>query len=400
MNAHVRCFSGIILSILGVLLLEGSVNGGEPFHSAELVFPLHHQHNHAPAIVETETGDLIVSWYRGSGERSADDVAIYGSRLRKGSSTWSEPFLMADTPGFPDCNTAMFIDSRERLWLFWPLILANTWESCLTQYRVSSDYSDDGSPNWSWQGSIPLQPQNFRPVMLEGLKHWMALSEINRDISDERLSMLTDRIDNKLLSRLGWQPRCKPTVLPTGRILLPLYSDTYSVSIMAISDDEGESWYASEPLAGFGNIQPAVLRRQDGTLIAYMRENGPLDHVRTATSIDDGITWSAVGTSGLPNPGSGLDAVVASSGRWIIIYNDTTSGRNSLAVSMSDDEGEAWKWTRHLERHDSGSYHYPAIIQGADRSLHAAYSYFVEGGKSMKHATFNEAWIEAGDEVE
>ena len=107
--------------------------------------------------------------------------------------------------------------------------------------------------------------------------------------------------------RLGWQPRCKPTVLPSGRILLPLYSDTYSVSLMAISDDQGKTWSASRPLAGFGNIQPAVLRRRDGTLVAYMRENGSLRKVRVAESKDDGVTWGPVGATDLPNPGSGLD---------------------------------------------------------------------------------------------
>jgi predicted neuraminidase len=80
------------------------------------------------------------------------------------------------------------------------------------------------------------------------------------------------------------------------------------------------------------------------------------------------------------------------------VYNDTTRGRGSLAVSLSDDEGRTWKWTRHLERHDSGSYHYPAIIQGGDGTIHAVYSYFVAAGKSMKHAAFNEAWIKQGDE--
>ena len=85
-----------------------------------------------------------------------------------------------------------------------------------------------------------------------------------------------ERLGDKLYQRLGWQPRCKPTVLPSGRILLPLYSDTFSISIMAVSDDGGQTWYASKPLIGFGNIQPAVLRRDDGTLVAYMRENGPL----------------------------------------------------------------------------------------------------------------------------
>jgi predicted neuraminidase len=84
-------------------------------------------------------------------------------------------------------------------------------------------------------------------------------------------------------------------------------------------------------------------------------------------------------------------------GHWLLVYNDTTEGRNSLAVSLSDDEGRTWKWTRHLERAESGSYHYPAVIQGQDGTIHAVYSYFVAGGKSMKHAAFQEAWVLAGD---
>jgi hypothetical protein len=75
-----------------------------PSYHAELVFPLHPLHNHAPGIVECPNGDLLVSWYRGSGERQADDVAVYGARRRKGTGQWSEPFLLADTPGFPDCK--------------------------------------------------------------------------------------------------------------------------------------------------------------------------------------------------------------------------------------------------------------------------------------------------------
>src|SRR5262245_4581003 len=71
-------------------------SANQPRFSAELVFPLHPQHNHAPAIVECPNGDLLVSWYRGSGERRADDVAVYGSRRRRGQEKWSEPFLMVD----------------------------------------------------------------------------------------------------------------------------------------------------------------------------------------------------------------------------------------------------------------------------------------------------------------
>lgn len=371
--------------------------GDAPLHEAELVFPLHAKHNHAPGIVECPNGDLLVSWYRGSGERSADDVAVYGARKKAGSDRWSDAFLLADTPGFPDCNTTLFIDSKNRLWLFWPLILANSWESCLTCYRVSSDYQGDAAPKWDWQGVIPLQPKDFEEVLVKEFAAWqkqIAGFTAPRLLTDE---LVKKRASDKLLSRLGWQPRCKPTVLRSGRILLPLYSDTYSAGLMAISDDEGKTWTASRPLAGFGSIQPAVVERKDGSLVAYMRENGPFKKIRVSESKDQGVSWGSVGTIDLPNPGSGLDALRLQSGNWLLIGNDTRRGRNSLAVSLSDDEGATWKWTRHLEKHETGSYHYPAVIQAKDGSIHAVYSYFVEGGKSMKHARFNEAWIKQGD---
>jgi hypothetical protein len=387
----------MVTPLLWLLLLLGGSAEATPQYEAELVFPLHPKHNHAPGIVECPNGDLLVSWYRGSGERGADDVAVYGARRRKGSTRWSEPFLLADTPGFPDCNTALYVDSKKRLWLFWPTILANTWESCLTNYRISRDYEGDGAPKWDWQGVLYLKPIDFEAEMLKGLEARQQLFKDAPPRSAEALARWKQRISDKLSSRLGWQPRCKPTVLPSGRMLLPLYSDTYSVGLMAISDDEGKTWYASKPLAGFGSIQPSVLRRQDGTLVAYMRENGPIRRIRVAESKDDGVSWGPVGALELPNPGSGLDAVRLADGHWVMVYNDTRSGRNSLAASLSDDEGRSWKWTRHLERQQTGSYHYPAVIQGHDGTIHVVYSYFVQGGKSMKHAAVNEAWIRQGD---
>jgi predicted neuraminidase len=381
----------VLLFVLGAEPVE------TPFHRAELVFPLHAQHNHAPGIVETPSGGLLVSWYRGSGERSADDVAVYGARLAPGESAWSEPFLMADYPGFPDCNTCMMVDRQERLWLFWPTILANSWESCLTNFKVASDYDAPGAPQWNREGLILLKPEDFQT---EGLAVVAAIAEKLAPAVAERyrkeLEEVRRKLGDKLYQRLGWQPRCKPTILPSGRILLPLYTDTFSISIMAISDDDGLTWRAGKPLIGFGNIQPAVLRRDSGELVAYMRENGPLDKIRMSASSDDGETWGPVGVADLPNPGSGLDGVRLAGGEWLLVYNDTTEGRSSLAVSLSDDEGATWKWTRHLEKAPSGAYHYPAVIQARDGTIHAVYSYFVDGGKSMKHAAFNAAWIKGG----
>lgn len=395
MSTHQAFYSVALFPVLSALIASGAPADGQPRLSGELVFPLHHQHNHAPAIVECPNGDLLVSWYRGSGERKSDDVAVFGARRRQGQEKWSEPFIMVDTPGFPDGNTAMFIDGRKRLWLFWPIVIANSWESCVTSYRVASQYEGDGPLKWEWQGQVLLKPEAFVEEMEKGLEARLKSSVLPAEMTN-RVAELKRLIADKLSQRLGWQPRCKPTVLRSGRILLPLYSDTYSVSIMAISDDKGETWFASRPLAGYGNIQPAVLEKKDGTLVAYMRENGPLDRVRVAESSDDGMSWGPVGVTTLPSPGSGLDALRLGNGHWVIIYNDTTSGRHRLAVSISEDEGKSWKWTRHLENQTGGSFHYPAIIQSRDGMLHAVYSYFVTGGKSMKHATFNEVWVKSG----
>ena len=126
---RICCYAWLLLAAGQVV----AATTDEPLFSAELVFPLHHQHNHAPSIVECQNGDLLVSWYRGSGERQADDVAVFGARRRLGDWQWSKPFVMADNPGFPDGNTVMWIDDRDRLWLVWPIVLANTWESCVTK---------------------------------------------------------------------------------------------------------------------------------------------------------------------------------------------------------------------------------------------------------------------------
>ncbi|HET6426343.1 MAG TPA: sialidase family protein [Planctomycetaceae bacterium] len=377
--------------------IASSVMAEEPYFASELIFPLHAQHNHAPGIAELSNGELFVSWYRGSGERRADDVAVFGARKPVGAKEWSEAFLLVDTPGFPDCNTCLMVDTRGRLTLFWPLILANTWESCVTQMLIADDPVGTGCPKWTRRDSLWLKPDDFSDTARKELDRLVAAVPAGA-MSDKlktEIEEVRTRLGDKLFQRLGWQPRCKPTVLPSGRILLPLYSDTFSFSLMAISDDDGQTWHASQPLIGFGAIQPSVLRRDNGTLVAYMRENGVLRKVRVSESKDDGETWGPVGTIDLPNPGSGLDAVRLQNGHWLLVYNDTIIGRNKLAVSLSTDEGRTWPHTRHLEDQPTGQFHYPAVIQTKNGRIHVVYSYFVEGGKSMKHAEFDESWIQS-----
>ncbi len=392
-----------------------------PFHEAEVLFPLETWHNHASCIVETPRGDLLVCWFHGSGERTADDVKIEGARKRKGSRQWSQRFTMADTPGYPDTNCAMFIDPEGRLWLLWPTILANRWESALMKYRVASDYHDDGPPRWSATDILHVTPgKEFedeiarRLPSLEQLVRESALPEQDRREAQEFLDAMRQHATDKLYRRLGWMTRAHPFVLDARRLIVPLYHDGFSFSLMAITDDWGATWRFSPPLIGGGNIQPSIVRRTDGSLYTLMRDNGPAPHrLMQSESRDRGETWRPVTDSVHPNPGSGAEIIGLRNGHWALVSNDTEQGRNSLSVQISDDEGKTWKWRRRLEYDppgpEAGAYHYPSIIQARDGTLHVTYSFHlnrralprdVDGdpaAKTIKHAHFNEAWVREGD---
>jgi predicted neuraminidase len=107
------------------------------------------------------------------------------------------------------------------------------------------------------------------------------------------------------------------------------------------------------------------------------------------------MTWSEVTATDLPNPGSGVEAIMLQNGHLAMVYNDLEeSPRYRLAVAISPDEGKTWPWKRYLENIEGGRFDYPSIVQAKDGTLHATYSYNL---KTIKHVEFNEAWIQQGN---
>lgn len=405
----------ILLSILLTLFTLPVSRAETSFLRGELLFPPEKLHNHGSCIVELPNGDLLACWYRGSGERGADDVAVMGARRKKNASEWSKPFLMADTPGFPDTNPCMVLDPQQRLWLLWPTILDNHWESALMKFKVSRNYAHDGVPIWERENVLHLKPgPEFLSVMKRDLytQYTSTLQNANPDGRERVLSYLAERLQRAavpLTIRLGWMTRAHPFILDGKRLIVPLYSDGFDFSLMAITDDWGETWKCSEPLVGAGNVQPSIVQRRDGTLVAYFRDNGPPpQRVQVSESRDGGLTWTLAHDIDYPNPGSGLEAIVLKSGRWLLVGNDTEKGRHQLAVAVSEDAGKTWSFRRYLEKDEpgegAGSYAYPSIIQARDGTIHVTYSYtpdkagaMKEGaGETIKHVQFNEAWLLEG----
>lgn len=386
--------AGAVWACLLLLVAAGRLFGAEPVFGVEKIFAPESWHNHSSSVVELPNGDLFVVWFHGSGERQSDDVKIEGARWRKATGTWSARFDVADTPGFPDTNCVVYLDSQKRLWLLWPVILANTWESALMKYRISTDYQQaEGPPVWGFADNLLVIPTRMAERTKEVMQRDLTRPGPFGDWARRSIGLAED----KLFSRLGWFTRTHPIELPSGRMLVPLYSDGFSFGLMAISDDKGKTWKGSEPIVGFGNIQPSVVRRQNGELVAYMRDNGPAPkRIMMSVSKDDGMSWSPAADTELFNPGASVEAIRLRDGKWLLVYNDLERGRGSLAASLSDDEGKTWKWTRHIAT-GPGQYHYPSVIQGADGMIHVTYSQHEREGeknsKTIAHARFNVDWV-------
>lgn len=161
-----------------------------------------------------------------------------------------------------------------------------------------------------------------------------------------------------------------------------------------ISDDGGMNFRASTtPITGYYSVQPSIVRkRSDGSLKAYMRDNGSVKQVYEASSFDGGDTWSvALQNPQIKESGSGLEVIELRDGTWIMIVNDIVSGRWQLSLYSSLDEGGDWTKVATVEYDGSQSstFSYPSIQEDRfnDRLILATYSHFTSAGKSIKFKT-------------
>jgi predicted neuraminidase len=183
--------------------------------------------------------------------------------------------------------------------------------------------------------------------------------------------------------------RNHPITLRSGTIVLPLYSDGFNLSMVAYSQDEGETWHAGKPIVGLGPIQPTILQENSGRLVAFHRDSGgPPARVLVSHSMDDGKTWSVARDTDIPNPGSSLEVIRIMDGRWVMIFNRSEAARDNLYLAVSSDEGQSWHSYRQLEPapgRDGLQFSYPSIIQSKSGAIHATWSVSGHGGETIFH---------------
>lgn len=354
-----------------------------------LIFPMQPEHTHGSSIVSLPNGDVLAAWFQGSGERTADDVRIMGARLKKGSTTWSAPFQMADTYGLPDCNPVLFLNSQNKLFLVWIAVQAHRWECSVLRFRTATNYNESGAPVWNWQDNILLSPNDsFATETATKFKQLTPYTGGSGSYAPTYDNMIVEASKDFAKRSTGWMTRIKPLRLAEGKILLPLYSDGYNMSMVAISNDDGNTWHASLPIVGRGNVQPALVQKKNGNIIAYMRDNGDdPPRVQVSESADGGHSWTAAKKTTIPNTAS-VELIAMKDGRWAFVGCDEDDGRYRISLYISDDEGETWKWKRTLENEPkgNGSFSYPCLIQTTDGLLRISYSYSLgKSGEAIKY---------------
>ncbi len=334
---------GLPEEVIASLILASLVPFSSPLFQIEGAFPPFEKYVHALSIVRPPNGELFMVWFQGIGERNADDVCIMGSRKINGS--WVEHFVIMDYPGFPDINLVLFPDRDGKPRLFWYTVLTNLWESSLLRYAYTHDYSGMGSHKWEWQDVVIFKYEGlsdgikkddyFYTIYEKKLREFMNryLEEIKvipgcteekaKELADAFLKDQLDKVCGRkaslreghpLLQRIRWRINNR-VISANGKILLPLYSDGLEISVIVITEDGGKSWEFGEPIVGIANIQPTLFLKKDGTLVAYMRNNGPPPkRLYMSTSKDAGKTWSDVKYTDIPNPGSRADGIALKDG--------------------------------------------------------------------------------------
>jgi len=140
-------------------------------------------------------------------------------------------------------------------------------------------------------------------------------------------------------------------------------------------------------------IQPSILVHVRGALQAVCRTKQGV--VAQTWSKDQGLTWSALTATDLPNPNSGTDAITLADGRQLLVYNhsghratEAKGNRYPLDVAISAD-GMSWKHVLTLEHEPcSAGYSYPAVIQSRDGLIHVTYTW---DRKMIKHVVLDPA---------
>ncbi|MCP4589821.1 MAG: hypothetical protein GY842_03680, partial [bacterium] len=133
---------------IAALAVPFSAEGAETALHTEVVIPADSDapgpYRHPSMFDELDNGDLYAVYYGGAGEYEGD-TAVYGFRKPHGSDTWTEPQIIADTPGLSEGNAVIWQGPGGTVWLFYLTRYGETWSTSRIKYKTSND----GAHTWT-----------------------------------------------------------------------------------------------------------------------------------------------------------------------------------------------------------------------------------------------------------
>ncbi|GAA4652231.1 exo-alpha-sialidase [Kistimonas scapharcae] len=278
--------------------------------------------SHAVTLTEVKPGLLMAAWYGGN-QQGSGDVRIWGAHYENGQ--WQEPVqLTYNAPNHlpdPHWDPVLFNDDSLLRLHYKVGHSPREWQG----FHISS--SDDGQ---TWSSAKP-EPEGF------------------------------------------WGPiRNTPIKLSDNNVLYPSSTEFHGWQIhFELETNKKRLYIPVEDPHMLGAIQPALLTHPDGQLQALCRTHSGV--IAETWSHDNGLNWSPLQTTQLPNPSSAISAITLRNGIHLLVYNPVPAGRTPLVIALSND-GKQWRQAMILEDTD-GEYSYPSIIEGSDNTIHIAYTW-------------------------
>jgi predicted neuraminidase len=309
---------------------------------------------HCSTLAVLPDGSLLAAWFSAAFETSRDQVILAARKSRHGE--WSSPWTIASAPDYAVGQPVVLPRPNGELWLFF-VVIADPEPP-----PVEPDF-DMLPPSTAWDSAQPYLQRSY---------DW----GVSWDPPEH------------VLDYPGLMFRSRPLVLP-GRIVVPVYDERTWYSMMLISDDDGRSWWLTEPIVSSpGNIHACLAPLSDGRLLAYMRTGGKGGHIWRSESTDQGASWTRPRPTALPNPNSGIDLLRLQSGRLLLAFNNNSTARTPLCVALAE-KGEMWQWQQTFEDEEA-EFSYPTLLQTDDGLIHLVYTYRRE---HIHYACFTETWL-------
>jgi len=288
---------------------------------------------HASTIALTPKG-MVAAWFGGTHEKHKD-VGIWIARRKEGK--WTDPQEVVNgvqhaDKRYPCWNPVLYYDEEWGLLLFYKV--GPNPREWWGEMMVSEDYGE----TWSFPRRLPED-------ILGPVKN-------------------------------------KPERLANGTLLCPSSTEHDGWRLhMELTADAGKTWKRVGPLPSAEElqaIQPSILHHPEGKLQLLCRSKN--NRVLSTWSADQGLTWSPLELTEVPNPNSGIDAVTFGPNQHYMVYNPTETAKGKwggerypLVLGFSAN-GLDWKPLLTLES-EPGEYSYPGIIVGPDNTLHICYTW-------------------------